>query len=187
MTLYPALIKCITWRFDKNKCDVRATSVNVSFCNSLFGTVSDFCRFSEMKQCNKSIKCYSLIKLPTVAQVKPKMCRASPVFPFDDKPLQCRESGSVRPPHISEQGHRFTAWDSYWTIMVSEIPSRCLNKPSNRAIILKQKVTSGVTTGPEINKAPNYDRSTGPIFGHRPPAIQEKIRFQGNLIPPVRL
>lgn len=73
--------------------------------------------------------------------------------------------------------------DSYWTVIVSEIPSRCLNKPSNRAIILKQKVTSGVTTGPEINKAPNYGRSTGPIFG----AIQEKIRFQGNLIPSVRL
>lgn len=62
--------------------------------------------------------------------------------------------------------------DSYWTIIVSEIPSRCLNKPSNRAIILKQKVTSGVTTGPEINKAPNYDRSTGPIFGLRSPAFQ---------------
>lgn len=77
--------------------------------------------------------------------------------------------------------------DSYWTIIVSEIPSRCLNKPSNRAIILKQKVTSGVTTGPEINKAPNYDWSTGPIFGLQPPAIQEKIRFQGSLIPPVRL
>lgn len=77
--------------------------------------------------------------------------------------------------------------DSYWTIIVSEIPSRCLNKPSNRAIILKQKVTSGMTTGPEINKASNYDRSTGPIFGLQPPAIQEKIRFQGNLIPSVRL
>lgn len=77
--------------------------------------------------------------------------------------------------------------DSYWTIIVSEIPSRCLNKPSNRAIILKQKVTSGVTTGPEINKAPNYDRSTGPIFGLHSPAVQGKIRFHGNLIPSAHL
>lgn len=109
---------------------------------------------------------------------------SQPFLPILMINLQCREPGFVRPPHRSEQGHRFTAWDSYWTIMASEIPSRCLNKPSNRAIILKQKVTSGVTTGPEINKAPNYDRSAGPIFGRRPPAIQEKIRFQGNLILP---
>lgn len=76
--------------------------------------------------------------------------------------------------------------DSSWTIMVPEIPGRCLNKPSNRAIILKQKVTSGVTTGPEINKDPNYQRSSGPIFGHRPPAVQKRIRFQLGLIPSVR-
>lgn len=59
------------------------------------------------------------------------------------------------------QGHRFLHGDSDWTIMVCEIPSRCLNKPSNRAIILKQKVTSGVTTGPEINNASNYDPGGG--------------------------
>lgn len=69
--------------------------------------------------------------------------------------------------------------------MVPEIPGRCLNKPSNRAIILKQKVTSGVTTGPEINKDPNYRRSTGPIFGDRLPAVQKMIRFQVGFIPPV--
>lgn len=70
--------------------------------------------------------------------------------------------------------------------MVPEIPGRCVNKPSNRAIILKQKVTSGVTTGPEINKDPNYQQSTGPIFGDRLPAVRKMIRFQVGFIPSVQ-
>lgn len=137
-----------------------------------------------MKQCNKSTKRYNLIKCRTVAQVTPHMLGQSFLPILMINPCSAESQALSVKPHRSEQGHRFTAWDSYWTIMASEIPSRCLNKPSNRAIILKQKVTSGVTTGPEINKAPNYDKSTGPIFGRRPPAIQEKIRFQGNLILP---
>lgn len=55
-------------------------------------------------------------------------------------------------PHGSEPRGRL---DSYWTVTVCEIAGRCLNKAANGAIILKQKVTSAVTTGPEINKTPN--------------------------------
>ena len=42
-----------------------------------------------------------------------------------------------------------------------------------------------MTTSPEINKAPNYERSTEPIFGLWLLSVQEKIRFQGTLIPSV--
>lgn len=65
---------------------------------------------------------------------------------FEDKPLHCRPSDSAVRPSCRLRVTPLLPGDSYWTIIVSEIPSRCLNKPSNRAIILKQKVTSGVTT-----------------------------------------
>lgn len=129
----------------------------------------------------KQYMCYNLIRLPT-SITDLALCSHLMISP-------CSAESQALSVHHTYQ-NRVTALlpgDSYWTIIVSEIPSRCLNKPSNRAIILKQKVTSGVTTGPEINKAPNYDRSTRPIFGLQPPAIQEKIRFQGHLIPSVRL
>lgn len=101
---------------------------------------------------------------------------------------RCGEPAAISPPEPGclTQRRRVTPLppgDSSWTIMVPEIPGRCLNKPPNRAIILKQKVTSGVTTGPEINKDPNYQPSTGLIFGHRLPAVQETIRFQVSFIP----
>lgn len=80
---------------------------------------------------------------------------------------RCGERAVISPSQAASQQGRVTLLqpgDSSWTIMVPEIPGRCLNKPPNRAIILKQKVTSGVTTGPEINKDPNYQRSTGLIW-----------------------
>lgn len=65
-----------------------------------------------------------------------------------------------------------------------EKPGRCLNKPSNRAIILKQKVTSGVTTGPEINKDPNYQPSGGPIFGPEDDQISAQPQSSSLTTPP---
>ena len=111
-----------------------------------------------MKQYNEIDIFYNLIKLPSSIITHTHLCSHLMISPCS------AESLSVHPTYQN----RVTALlpgDSYWTIIVSEIHSRCLNKPSNGAIILKQKVTSGVTTGQEINKAPNYDRSTGPIFG----------------------
>lgn len=94
---------------------------------------------------------------------------------------RCGEPGRDKPePGCLAPQRRVTLsppGDSSWTITVLEIPGRCLNKPPNRAIILKQKVTPGVTTGPEINKDPNYQRSSGLVFGRRLPVVQERSGF----------
>lgn len=143
-----------------------------------------------MKVCSWSNIQYNLIEIPShiAGHVNPEKEPSQPCnFHLMISPSSAESQNLSVHPTYQDRVTILLLGDSYWTIIVSEIPSRCLNKPSNRAIILKQKVTSGVTTGPEINKASNYDRSTGPIFGLQLPAILEKIRFQGTLIPPVRL
>lgn len=102
---------------------------------------------------------------------------------------RCGAAAPISPSPAASHSSRVTLsppGDSSWTITVPEIPGRCLNNPPNRAIILKQKVTSGVTTGPEINKDPNYQPSSGRIFGQRLPDVQETIRFRLSLIPSVQ-